>query len=422
VQKVVVNFLIFLEIMFIQNPHSMKRYFYLLLVLFSFVATKNESSQKGTFGYDLAFLKQHHPDLVLLKDSGSGAQIIVLPAYQGRVMTSTSDGEKGMSYGWINHDLIATGVFSEHFTALGGEERFWLGPEGGQFSLFFKKGTDFTFDNWYVPKAIDSEPFNLISSTDTEAKFEKTMQVENYSGTPFDLKINRTISLLDQKSIGELLGISLSSAIRSVGFQSENVVTNTGLKSWEKQTGLLSMWILSMLQSNDQTNVVMPYKTGDSLSLGKIVTDDYFGKLTSDRLKIGEGYLLFKADAKQRSKIGISPKRALPLAGSYDAENKVLTIAQFSLPEGAADYVNSAWKLQDKPFEGDAVNAYTDGPIDGKQMGKFYELESSSPALNLSPGQSAKHMHRTIHLSGPVEKLNEIAKKLFGLELDQLKF
>jgi hypothetical protein len=408
--------------MFIQNPHSVKRYFYFLLVLFAFVSCNNDPSPKGTFAYDLAFLKQHHPDLILLKDSDSGAQLIVLPAYQGRVMTSTSDGEKGLSYGWINHELIATGVFAEHFTALGGEERFWLGPEGGQFSLFFKKGSDFTFDNWYVPKAIDSEPFNLIFSTDTEAKFEKTMQIENYSGTLFDLKINRTISLLDQKTIGEFLGIELSSAIRSVGFQSENVVTNIGSKGWEKQTGLLSMWILSMLQSNDQTNVVMPYKNGDSLILGKIVTDDYFGKLKSDRLKIGDDYLLFKADAKQRSKIGISPKRALPIAGSYDAENKVLTIAQFSLPEGTSDYVNSAWKLQDNPFEGDAVNAYTDGPIDGKQMGIFYELESSSPALKLSPGQNAKHMHRTIHLSGSVEKLNEISKKIFGLELDQLKF
>ncbi|WP_395810086.1 DUF6786 family protein [Daejeonella sp.] len=400
----------------------MKRYFYFLLVLFVFVSCNKEPNQKGTFGYDLEFLKQHHPDMVLLKDLNGSAQVIVLPAYQGRVMTSTSDGEKGLSYGWINHDLIATGAFSEHFTALGGEERFWLGPEGGQFSLFFKKGSDFTFNNWYVPKAIDSEAFNLIFSTNTEAKFEKTMQIENYSGTRFDLKINRTISLLDQKTIGQLLGIELSSAIRSVGFQSENVLTNIGSKGWEKQSGLLSMWILSMLQSNDQTNVVMPYKKGDSLSLGKIVTDDYFGKLTSDRLKIGDGYLLFKADAKQRSKIGVSPKRALPIAGSYDAKNKVLTIAQFTLSDGLTDYVNSAWKLQDNPFEGDAVNAYTDGPIDGKQMGKFYELESSSPALSLAPMKNAKHIHRTIHLSGSTVKLNEISKKLFGLELDQMKF
>ncbi len=408
--------------MFIQNSQTVKRYFYFLIVLFLFVTCNKETNQKGTFGYDLEFLKQHHPDLILLKDLNGSAQIIVLPAYQGRVMTSTSDGEKGLSYGWINHDLIATGAFSEHFTALGGEERFWLGPEGGQFSLFFKKGSDFTFNNWYVPKAIDSEPFNLIFSTNTEAQFEKTMQIKNYSGTLFDLKINRTISLLDQKTIGQLLGIELSSAIRSVGFQSENVLTNIGSEGWEKQSGLLSMWILSMLQSNDQTNVVMPYKKGDSLSLGKIVTDDYFGKLTSDRLKIGDGYLLFKADAKQRSKIGVSPKRALPIAGSYDAKNKVLTIAQFTLSDGITDYVNSAWKLQDNPFEGDAVNAYTDGPIDGKQMGKFYELESSSPALSLEPGKNAKHIHRTIHLSGSTVKLNEISKKLFGLELDQMKF
>jgi hypothetical protein len=408
--------------MFIQNSQTVKRYFYFLIVLFLFVSCNKETNQKGTFGYDLEFLKQHHPDLILLKDLNGSAQIIVLPAYQGRVMTSTSDGEKGLSYGWINHDLIATGAFSEHFTALGGEERFWLGPEGGQFSLFFNKGSDFTFNNWYVPKAIDSEPFNLIFSTNTEAKFEKTMQIKNYSGTLFDLKINRTISLLDQKTIGQLLGIELSSAIRSVGFQSENVLTNIGSEGWEKQSGLLSMWILSMLQSNDQTNVVMPYKKGDSLSLGKIVTDDYFGKLTSDRLKIGDGYLLFKADAKQRSKIGVSPKRALPIAGSYDAKNKVLTIAQFTLSDGLTDYVNSAWKLQDNPFEGDAVNAYTDGPIDGKQMGKFYELESSSPALSLAPMKNAKHIHRTIHLSGSTVKLNEISKKLFGLELDQMKF
>ncbi len=385
-------------------------------------ACKEQADQKGTFAYDLAFLKKHHTDLVLLKDPSGGAQVIVLPAYQGRVMTSTADGENGISFGWINYDLITEGKFSEQFTALGGEERFWLGPEGGQFSLYFKKGADFTFNNWVVPRPIDSEPFNLISATETEAKFEKDMHLENYSGTMFDLKVNRNISLLDKNSLNELLGLELSSDIRSVGFQSENILTNIGTETWNERKGLLSVWVLSMLKSNDQTNVVIPYKKGDSLSLGKIVTDDYFGKLDSDRLKIKDGYLLFKADAKQRSKIGVSPKRALPIAGSYDAENNVLTISQFTLPEGVTSYVNSTWKIQDDPFVGDAVNAYTDGPIEGKQMGKFYEIESSSPALSLAPGAKATHIHRTIHLSGSTEKLNEIALKVFGLSLNQLKF
>ncbi len=51
-------------------------------------------------------------------------------------------------------------------------------------------------------------------------------------------------------------------------------------------------------------------------------------------------------------------------------------------------------------FSGDAVNSYNDGPIDGKQMGKFYEIESSSPAAALAPGTSMQHIHRTIHLKG----------------------
>jgi hypothetical protein len=400
----------------------MKKYFGLIIILFLLSACKEQADQKGTFGYDLAFLKKHHKDLVLLKDPLGGAQLIVLPAYQGRVMTSTADGENGISFGWINYDLIAEGKFSEQFTALGGEERFWLGPEGGQFSLYFNKGADFTFNNWMVPRPIDSEPFNLISATETEAKFEKDMHLENYSGTMFDLKVSRIISLLDKKALNELLRLQLSSDIRSVGFQSVNTLTNIGTENWNEQKGLLSVWILSMLKSNDHTNVVIPYKKGDSLSLGKIVTDDYFGKLDTERLQIKDGYLLFKADAKQRSKIGVSPRRALPIAGSFDAENNVLTISQFTLPEGLTSYVNSTWKIQDDPFVGDAVNAYTDGPIEGKQMGRFYEIESSSPALSLSPGASATHIHRTIHLSGSTEKLNEISIKLFGLGLDQLKF
>jgi hypothetical protein len=407
---------------YIKSKSAMNRYFGIIIILFLMSACKEQADQKGTFAYDLAFLKKHHTDLVLLKDPSGGAQVIILPAYQGRVMTSTADGENGISFGWINYDLITEGKFSEQFTALGGEERFWLGPEGGQFSLYFKKGADFTFNNWVVPRPIDSEPFNLISATETEAKFEKDMHLENYSGTMFDLKVSRNISLLDKNSLNELLGLELSSDIRSVGFQSENILTNIGTETWNERKGLLSVWVLSMLKSNDQTNVVIPYKKGDSLSLGKIVTDDYFGKLDSDRLKIKDGYLLFKADAKQRSKIGVSPKRALPIAGSYDAENNVLTISQFTLPEGVTSYVNSTWKIQDDPFVGDAVNAYTDGPIEGKQMGKFYEIESSSPALSLAPGAKATHIHRTIHLSGSTEKLNEIALKVFGLSLNQLKF
>ena len=35
----------------------------------------------------------------------------------------------------------------------GGEDRFWLGPEGGQFALYFKPGDPFDLDHWQVPEA-----------------------------------------------------------------------------------------------------------------------------------------------------------------------------------------------------------------------------------------------------------------------------
>jgi hypothetical protein len=160
--------------------------------------SKADSASKfmdGTFGYDLNFLRQYHKDLVVLGDN-TGAQIIIVPAYQGRVMTSTTEGNKGISFGWVNHDLIASGKTAEHINAFGGEERFWLGPEGGQFSIYFKKGVEFKFANWFVPKEIDIEPFELISSTKYDAAFKKEMHLENYSGIKFDLAVERSYSFI----------------------------------------------------------------------------------------------------------------------------------------------------------------------------------------------------------------------------------
>jgi hypothetical protein len=401
----------------------MKKLKYLLPLLLIFLiacnttTNKDSEMQKGTFGYDLEFLRKHHKDLVLLENGE--AKLIVLPAYQGRIMTSTAEGNAGASFGWLNHELIATGKFTEHFSAFGGEERFWLGPEGGQFSIYFKKGVDFTFDNWFVPKELDTEAFDLVASDKTSAQFEKQMHLENFSGTKFDLKVRRDIRLLNDSSINALVG-KVPAGVHAAGFQSENAITNTGNTAWDKQSGMLSIWILSMLNAGEKTTIAIPYKQGDSASMGKIVTDDYFGKVPANRLKVGDGIILFKADGNLRSKIGISPERALPMALSYDAENNVLTIAQFSLPGNTKDYVNSLWEQQQDPFSGDAVNAYNDGPVQAKQMGKFYELESSSPAAALAPGATQTHLHRTIHLKGSKESLNTIVQQLLGVGIDTL--
>lgn len=377
----------------------------------------------GSFGYDVQFLKSFHKDLVLLGDDSTSAQVAILPAYQGRVMTSSVEGWEGHSLGWINHEHIASGEIAPHINVYGGEERIWLGPEGGQFSIYFKKDAPFVFDNWFVPKELDIEPFRLVSANKQEAIFEKKMSVENYAGNTFDLVVNRTIKLLKNTDVTDVLDLEQLNQVKWVGFESINRLTNTGSTSWDKKTGMLSVWILSMLNATDKTTVIVPFKKGDERQLGKIVTDDYFGKPPADRLKVEDDLLLFKADAKHRSKIGISPSRALPFMLSYDDQHQVLTIAEFSLPKDAKDYVNSLWEIQDQPFSGDAVNAYNDGLLNGKQLGKFYELESSSPAAALAPNQSITHTHKTIHIKGSKDQLNKIVLRLTGrtLEAIQLK-
>ena len=79
-------------------------------------------------------------------------------------MTSTATGDEGTSYGWINYEHIESGKTVPQINVYGGEERFWLGPEGGQFSIFFKPGSKFDFAQWQTPAVIDTAVFDIVSS------------------------------------------------------------------------------------------------------------------------------------------------------------------------------------------------------------------------------------------------------------------
>ena len=394
-----------------------------LLIFLSLASACGKGSTPGqaaVFKDDLAFLTRTTRVLVL-SDSENRAQIAVNPDLQGRIMTSTLDGADGLSFGWINRELISSGQTNPHMNAFGGEDRFWIGPEGGQFSVFFKKGDPFDLDHWFTPPPINEGAFEIVSRDKGQVHFRKVMPLTNYSGARFDLEVNRFVRLLDARGIGNLAG-PLPVNVKAVAFQSDNKVTNTGASAWVKETGLLSIWVLGMFTPSPQTTVVVPFKPGPEADLGPVVNDAYFGKVPDDRLVIKEGILFFKGDGAFRSKIGVPPRRARPFAASYDAANGVLTIIHFTLPEGSTDFVNSMWRIQDDPFAGDAVNSYNDGPPSpgAKPLGPFYELESSSPAASLNPGETLSHVHTTIHFQGDAEALDRIAARVLGVGIAEI--
>ncbi|TWT91219.1 hypothetical protein Pla100_53930 [Neorhodopirellula pilleata] len=382
------------------------------------------------FQQDLEFLKKHTP-IVLLEDAD--AAVAVAPAYQGRVMTSTFDRDHGPSFGWINRNVIAKGLLSdadrkgkleEHIYVFGGEERFWLGPEGGQFALFFKPGTKFEFTDWTTPAVIDTEPFELVEQSSNSAEFKRDCEVTNFSGTKFKMGIRRTIRLLDNLAIAKVLqSESLAKGVKVVAYESDNQLTNRGNHAWAAETGLPSIWLLGMYNPSSQTTVVIPFESGDESKLGPKVNDTYFGKVPPEYLAVKDDVLFFKGDGTRRGKIGISPKRSKGIAGSYDAEGKVLNIVTYNVQESPQGFVNSMWEHQDKPFEGDAINSYNDGsPSPGEPpLGPFYELETSSPAAALKPGETMRHVQQTLHIQGSEEQLDEIAERMLGVRLSEIQ-
>lgn len=371
----------------------------------------------ATYGYNKRFLEKHTRIIELL--SGNSA-ILLVPAWQGRVMTSTAEASEGFSFGWINHKLIASGQFQPHINAFGGEERFWLGPEGGQFSIFFPAGSKFTFENWQTPAVIDTEPYEVAEQSDRSVLFRKDAYLTNYSGFTFNLSIERKVTLLDMPEIYQLSGVN-TDGLNCVAYSSSNTITNTGRLEWEKETGLLSVWMLGMFNPSPSVIVVIPVKEGNEKIVGKKVNDNYFGKIASNRLKVIGNHVFFRADGKSRGKIGVPPLRVKGVMGSYDFENNILNLLFCELPEGETEYVNSAWELQELPYSGDAFNSYNDGPLaDGSLMGPFYELETSSPAAKLKPGGSLTHNQTTVHLTGSKDKLNIVAEKVLGVNLETI--
>lgn len=370
----------------------------------------NAPAPKGgpTFEEDLGFLRAHGDVIVL--ESKEGARVAISSKYQGRVMTSAVSA-RGTSLGFIHRAFIEEGKTGTAFDNYGGEDRFWLGPEGGQFGLYFPPGAPFAFDRWQTPHAMQEGEWSVAARTPESVTFAREMTVTNWSKTEMRIGVKRTVSLLSADAVAKAMHGAIPSGVEWVAFQSENTITNLGTTAWTEDKGLPSIWILGMFTPARDATVILPFEKNAS---GPVVKDDYFGKVPAERLLVSQeaGTVRFSCDGQLRSKIGLGPARAKDLAMARSPSQNLLTIVSYDKPPGVTRYVNSAWETQATPYAGDVINSYNDGPVapGKKSLGGFYEVETSSPAAALSPGASLTHTHRTIHLVGGAAALDAIAK------------
>src|SRR3972149_6227009 len=140
-----------------------------------------------------------HARVVELGD-GEGALVAICPEWQGRVMTSTCGGEDGPSFGFVNRAFIEAGKLDPRLNNYGAEDRMWLSPEGGPFSLWFKPGAEQTMETRPTPPALNEGAFKITSGRDDPYyRLARRMKCQNASGAEFDLAVPPDARLLNAR-------------------------------------------------------------------------------------------------------------------------------------------------------------------------------------------------------------------------------
>lgn len=381
-----------------------------LLCLITFLGVKTSIFAQNNFGVDYDMLL-NYIDPILLSDGDRN--ILISSEYQGRVLTSTSRGFDGMSYGWFNKKMILSGQADKNKSKLGGEGRIWFGPDLGENAVFV------TFDSITgneiikAPKDLDTLPFYIMGRSDKAITLGNRMHIENVKGFHFNIDVKRKIELLLEDKVAKSFELPQTKDFSYVAYKTSTQMTNIGTQEWSKKTGLISLWDLGCYHPTPKTTVIIPLQgTAQKASI-------YFTELDSTRMKIENNVLFYRADANYLNKIGTLPEITLPFFGSYSPELNLLTIVKFSFNDENLVYVNSNPANTGDQYKGDVINVFNDGNWRGEgPFGPFYELESSSPVKELKIGESIGHFQEVYHFQGPLTELNKISIQIFGVELE----
>ncbi|TNJ46578.1 hypothetical protein KFZ70_14195 [Tamlana fucoidanivorans] len=382
-------------------------------VLFVFIIFYGCIENQFTYQNQLDSFKNKTQIIELVSSDGIG-RIAVAPKIQGKILFSTTQGLQGSPNGWINKTCFQGDTIN--MAAVGGEDRIWVGPLGGQYSFYYQQIKPLHEDHWKVPKSLSVEPYILIEHDDKKVVMQKKFQLTNFMGTKFNFTINRQIKLLEKDDIETNLNITLPKDLKHVAYESRHVLTNKDTIPWQKNTGLISLWSAGMFQGHDKNTVIIPLENKGALNN----MYKYMGQLNHDRLRVTNHVVLFKADGKYRSKIGIPNLYAPSVYGCYSKSKNQLTIVQFKKTQDTL-FSNSHATVQNNPYRGEVIPIYNNGPMDLSiaESNGFFELESTSSFKALLPSESLNHYHRIYHFSGNESVLNRLSTDLLGISLNQ---
>lgn len=373
------------------------------LIIFSACKTHTDTSYNS-----LRSLLVNKIDIIELSSNDDQSRILISPYHQGKVLASTYNGAEGVYNGWINP--LGLQDLDKNKKLIGGEERLWLSPLGGQFSFYYQQIKPIHDDNWLVPDVMSAEAYTVDKINKQDVQLSKEMQLTNFIGASFNFRIDRKIALLNKTSIQKNLNIEIDNKTQFVAFETYNTLTNLDTIAWQKETGLVGLWSAGMYNGADDSVVIVPIQ--NNVSKNDIL--QYFGEMQTDRFQIKNGAILFKGDGSYKCKIGIPNTYASPIYGCYTKSRNRLTIIQYRKTNDSK-FSNSFVAVLDNPYVGETIPIYNNDQ-------DFFELESNAPLKELNPMEKTAHWHRVYHFSSDVQTLNAMAKKLLGVDLEHCYF
>jgi len=106
------------------------------------------------------------------------------------------------------------------------EDRLWLGPEAGQFGLWFRAGEPFTLNAFRTPAGFNSGPFKVLNASAEAVTMTRQFSVTNYAGTSFDCSVRRVVQLLDEEMAASALSAPLPADLYWAGFETINSLSH----------------------------------------------------------------------------------------------------------------------------------------------------------------------------------------------------
>lgn len=336
------------------------------------------------------------------------AVLVVTPEYGARVIGMSVNGLDGENLLWVNSKISADSFWTATTRDwnLGGA-RTWIAPED---AFFLDKN-----DVWSVATQMDPGSYELEKSEAGTAVCSNSFSVENRKGQSYNVKITRTISVLDKP---ELLPKSFSNAVSYAGLKCTHELENLSKATFGKDQPYIGLW--SLIQINPSGTMIIPIhrEKGQNNPPFRNYGGSFNDFPAGERMWQSENAVTVKIDGKFRGKIGFAPfacgRFIAYLSPGTDGNGK-LFIKEFDVdPNGV--YLDHPWG---KPSEyGDAIQMYNDD----SKMGGFAEMECHGAAKALKPGERESH---TITLSvyvGKLDVLKKIAGEILGLDAEKLTY